>query len=72
MEVHGIRFTLAASGQGHVLDETPIPQSLFVLSGTAGSIDGNRLYFQGVSPVIYFSDRPARIAGHLSVADFVA
>ena len=63
---------MAASGQDHVLHETPIPQFLFVLSGASGSVDGNIPSFEGVSPVIYFSDRPARIPGHISVADFVA
>jgi len=63
---------LAASGQDHVLDETPTPQFLFVLSGTGGSVDGNILSFEGVSPVIYFSDRPARVAGHITATDFVA
>jgi len=39
----------AASGQDHVVDETPIPQFLFVLSGTAGFADGNRLTIEGVA-----------------------
>ena len=39
--------------------------------GTSGSLDGDTLTLNGVPNVIYFSDRPARKAGHISLEKFV-
>ncbi|MCH7519687.1 MAG: hypothetical protein IH964_11775, partial [Candidatus Dadabacteria bacterium] len=44
---------------------------LFVISGTSGSLDGDTLTLNGVPNVIYFSDRPARKVGHISVSEFI-
>jgi len=44
---------------------------LFVLSSTSGSLEGDILTLNGVPNVIYFSDRPARKAGHMSVSEFI-
>jgi hypothetical protein len=75
------RLTLALSlvavpfgvqAQDHVIDEAVDAEFLYVLSATSGSVDGDTLTLMGVPSVIYFSDRPARIAGHLTVDDFVA
>lgn len=44
---------------------------LFVIGGTSGSIEGNTLTLNGVSSVVWFTDRPGREAGHLSVAAFI-
>ena len=55
----------------HVIDESKNPRYLFVMSGTSGSLDGDTLTLSGVPNVIYFSDRPARQAGHLSVSEFI-
>ncbi len=55
----------------HVIDDSKNTGYLFVISGTSGSLDGDTLTLNGVPNVIYFSDRPARKAGHLSLEKFV-
>jgi len=55
----------------HVIDDSKEPGYLFVLSGTSGSLEGDTLTLNGVPNVIYFSDRPARKAGHISLEKFV-
>ena len=55
----------------HVIDDSKNPGYLFVISGTSGSLDGDTLTLNGVPNVIYFSERPNRIAGHMSVSNFV-
>ena len=57
--------------QGHVIDEGVEPRFMFVVSGSSGQVEDETLMLDGVSSVVYFSDRPARIAGHMSVTDFV-
>ncbi len=39
-----------------------------VLSATSGSLKGDTLTLNGVPNVIYFSDRPDRVAGHMSLS----
>jgi len=55
----------------HVIDDSKNPGYLFVLSATSGSLKGDTLTLNGVPSVIYFSDRPARKAGHISLETFV-
>ncbi len=55
----------------HVIDDSKNTRYLFVISGTSGSLDGDTLTLNGVPNVIYFSDRPARVAGHMSLKNFV-
>ena len=55
----------------HVIDDSEKPQYLYVMSATSGSFDGETLTLTGVPSVVYFSDRPYRITGHLSVEKFV-
>ncbi len=55
----------------HVIDDSKNTSYLFVLSATSGSLKGDTLTLNGVPNVIYFSDRPARKAGHLSLEKFV-
>ena len=47
------------------------PGYLFVLSATSGSLKGDTLTLNGVPNVIYYSDRPNRIAGHIPVTKFI-
>ena len=54
-----------------VIDDSKNTGFLFVISGTSGSLDGDTLTLNGVPNVIYFSDRPVRKAGHLSLEKFV-
>ena len=56
----------------NVIDDSKEPSYLFVLSATAGSLKRDTLTLNGVPNVIYFSDRPTRKAGHLSLEQFVA
>ena len=53
----------------HVIDESENPQFLFVMSAVSGSFDGETLTLTGVPSVVYFSDRPYRIAGHMSLEE---
>jgi hypothetical protein len=55
----------------NVIDDSKNTGYLFVISGTSGSLDGDTLTLNGVPNVIYFSDRPARKAGHLSLEKYV-
>jgi len=55
----------------HVIDDSKNPGYLFVISGTSGSLDGDTLTLNGVPNVIYFSDRPARVAGHMTLEKFI-
>ncbi len=47
------------------------PEYLYVLSAKSGSFDDGTLTLNDVPMVIYFSDRPYRIAGHISLKKFV-
>jgi hypothetical protein len=55
----------------HVISSKDNPQFLYVLSAKSGSFEGDTLTLKDVPLVIYFSDRPDRIAGHMSVKQFV-
>ena len=61
----------SALAQDHVIDETIEASILFVLSAPSGSVDGDTLTLERVPLVVYFGDRPARIAGHMTVDQFV-
>ncbi len=55
----------------HLIDDSKEPSYLFVLSAASGSLKGDTLTLNGVPNVIYFSDRPDRVAGHISLEKFV-
>jgi len=55
----------------HAIDYSKEPGYLFVISGSSGSLEGDTLTLKGVLNVVYFSDRPARKAGHISVTKFI-
>jgi len=55
----------------YIIDDSKNMGYLFVLSGTSGSLEGDTLTLNGVPNVIYFSDRPARKAGHMSLSNFI-
>jgi hypothetical protein len=47
-------------------------ESMFVQTAQGATSDGATLTLQGVTPsTLYFSDRPKRVVGHMSSADFV-
>jgi len=54
----------------NVIDDSKNPGYLFVLSATSGSLKGDTLTLNGVPNVVYFSDRPARKAGYMSLSKF--
>jgi hypothetical protein len=55
----------------NVVDDSQSPGYLFVMSAASGSLEGDRLTMSGVPNVVYFSDRPNRIAGHMSIDKFI-
>jgi hypothetical protein len=55
-----------------VLNDSETPQYLFVQTAWEGTFAGRTLTLKRVSPVtLFFSDRPARIAGHILTGEFV-
>ena len=50
----------------NIIDDSKETSYLFVISGMSGSLDGDKLTLNGVPNVVYFSDRPDRVAGHIS------
>jgi hypothetical protein len=62
-----LSFTFAYGG-----DETEIAELLFVQSSHDVSVENGKLTLKKVSPTtIFFTDRPKRIAGHMTTKDFV-
>lgn len=63
----------AAAGDA-VIKTAPEQEVLFVINFDTGSFDGKKLTLNGngQSNVIYFSDRPERVAGHMGVNGFLA
>ena len=54
------------------IDQLQAEESMFVQTAARIARDGTRLTLQGITPsTLYFSDRPQRVVGHLSTADFV-
>lgn len=62
-------FPVLATAE-HVIDDSNNTSYLFVISGATGSLDGDILKLNGVPSVVYFTDRPARKAGHMTLANF--
>jgi hypothetical protein len=47
-------------------------ESMFVQTAAGIESDGQTLTLRGITPsTLYFSDRPQRVVGHMSTADFV-
>jgi hypothetical protein len=47
-------------------------ESMFVQTAKGTDSDGQTLTLRGITPsTLYFSDRPKRVVGHMSTADFV-
>lgn len=58
-------------GAEHVIGGKDNQEFLYVLSAKSGAFDGGTLTLKDIPLVIYFSDRPNRIAGHMSLEGFV-
>lgn len=55
-----------------MIEELEAEQSMFVQTAHGMSSDGTTLTLTEVTPsTLYFSDRPKRIVGHMTTADFV-
>ena len=55
-----------------MIEELEAEQSMFVQTANAMTSDGTTLTLKEVTPsTLYFSDRPKRIVGHMTTADFV-
>ena len=55
-----------------IIEERAAEQSMFVQTAQAAVSDGTTLTLKGVTPsTLYFSDRPQRVVGHMTTADFV-
>ncbi len=54
------------------IEELEAEESMFVQTAQGISSDGAMLTLRGVTPsTLYFSDRPQRVVGHMTTADFV-
>ncbi len=60
-----------AQASQHILDSSQRPSYLFVQTAKSGTFDGIQVTLHDVSPTIYFSDRPYRVAGHIATPLFV-
>jgi hypothetical protein len=55
-----------------LIEELEAEQSMFVQTAQGITSDGTTLTLTGVTPsTLYFSDRPQRVVGHMTTADFV-
>ena len=54
----------------HVIDNSNEPQYLFTLASKSGTFEGDTLTLKGIPLVVYFSDRPVRVAGHITLEKF--
>ena len=55
-----------------LIEELESEESMFVQTAQGITSDGTTLTLKGVTPsTLYFSDRPKRIVGHMTTADFV-
>ncbi|NGX27433.1 MAG: hypothetical protein K940chlam6_01369 [Chlamydiae bacterium] len=54
----------------HVVNDTQTPRVLYVLNAKSGTYENEKLKLEDVHSVIYFSDRPNRLAGHMSLKQF--
>lgn len=57
--------------QGHVIDDSKQSQYLFVISAHSGSLENETLTLETVPLAIYFTDKPYRKAGHLTLQAFL-
>jgi len=54
----------------HVIDDSKNPRYLFTLASNSGTFEGGILTLKGIPLVVYFSDRPVRVAGHITLEKF--
>jgi len=54
----------------NIIDDLKNPTYLFTLAGKSGTFEEDTLTLMGVPLVVYFTDRPHRISGHISLEKF--
>ncbi|NGX58875.1 MAG: hypothetical protein KR126chlam3_00016 [Chlamydiae bacterium] len=54
----------------HVINDQQSPRFLYVLNAQFGKYDDGKLTLKGIPSVLYFSDRPNRLAGHTTIEQF--
>jgi len=55
-----------------LIEQLEAEESMFVQTAEGIDSDGGTITLRGITPsTLYFSDRPQRIVGHLTTADFV-
>jgi hypothetical protein len=54
----------------NVIDDSKNPQYLFTLACKSGTFERDTLTLKGIPLVVYFSDRPVRVAGHITLEKF--
>ncbi len=56
----------------HLIEELEAEESMFVQTAAGVVLANGTLTLQGVTPsTLYFSDRPQRVVGHMTTADFI-
>ena len=68
MFVLGLGFQLAEANP--VINDKDSPRIVYSLSASSGKMEGDRITLENVPLVVYFSDRPSRLAGQLSLEVF--
>ena len=67
-----LSFTSLCKAQDKPKKQESSPQFLFVQSAKSFTFADGKLSLHGVSPhTIYFTDRPVRIAGHITVKEYI-
>jgi hypothetical protein len=67
-----LSFTTLCKAQDKPKEQISSPQFLFVQSAKSFTFADGKLSLHGVSPnTIYFTDRPVRIAGHITVKEYI-
>ena len=59
-----------AASANPVINEADAPKFLYTMSAKSGTFENGRLTLKDVPLVVYFSDRPARLSGMLSIEVF--
>ena len=68
-----VSFTVPGTANPQrVVDDSGARRFLFTMTAGSGSFAEGRLSLAGVPLVVYFTDRPYRQAGHMSLQDFMS
>lgn len=63
-------LSLRTTDANPVINDADAPRFLYTISAKSGTMEGGRLTLKDVPLVIYFSDRPHRLSGMLSLQVF--